>query len=153
MDGLPSLFSSVKRALLCVEKAISPVSGSLPVEINKDVTDELRSFASLFAPVLDRFLVSRPGLDDPEPCPVAVEEEHEERYGCDDHVRDSLREFHDRLRHLWPVGCEAPHKLMLKLTAHRRHDSEPGGRQKVLALDTLSSGHDRHWGRIVFTLR
>lgn len=153
MDGLPSLFSSFKQALLSVERAIPPVFESLPPqgEITKDVTAERRSVASLFAPVLDRWLTSLPDSDDRETASVAVEEDLEGRYTCDDEIRDSLRGFHAWLQSLWPVECETPHKLMLKLALNRQY--EPRSHQKLVALDTLSSGHDGHWGRIVFTVR
>jgi len=150
MDGLPSLFSALKSTLWSVEKAIPPVD-DLAREIGKNVTDERRTVASLFTTVLDRWLVSLPNAEDPKPTSAGVEDEAEEHYRCDDDIRDSLKEFHDSIQRVWPDSCEVPHKLMLKLAPRRLYERE--GRQKVLALDTLSSGHDQHWGRIVFTLR
>ncbi|KLU86582.1 hypothetical protein MAPG_05594 [Magnaporthiopsis poae ATCC 64411] len=146
MDWRPSLLS-VKFALSSLEKAI-PVFGGLSGEINQNVTRERRSVASRIIPALDGWLDSLPNPDDTRCSPAAVEDGLEERYGCDDDIRDSLNEFNDCLHKLWPSRCEAPHKLMLKLVPHRQYES--GGQ---LAVDTLSSGHDQHWGRIVFTLR
>ncbi|KAK4161716.1 hypothetical protein QBC43DRAFT_242957 [Cladorrhinum sp. PSN259] len=160
--------STLKNALAYVEPMLPPIFGpqAQPGEKQignlKNVTDMRRNFISpsYFEPMLDKFETEVDGLDDVEPpsatSPAVDEEDDEpepgEPYGCDDDMQDLLIEFYQSLHKFWPVDCEVPHKLMLRLVPRRQY---VGGdhKAKVLELDTLSSWHDQRWGRIVYHVR
>jgi len=160
--------STLRSALAYVEPLLPPIFGpqAQPGEKQignlKIVTAKRRNVISpsYFGPMLDKFETEMDGSDDVEPPSAtspAVDEEDDEPepggpYGCDDDIRDLLIEFYQSLHNLWPVECEATHKLMLRLVPRRQY---VGGDHKaeVLELDTLSSWHDQRWGRIVYHVR
>jgi len=170
MANLPNLFglSTLKSALSYVEQVIPPASAAQaqPREIDKDVTAKVQKYVSpsFLGPLLRRLLVDIPESEKRDGGVIVVDDESEkdidainqlDRYLCDDSIQNSVLEFHKTLHARWPVGCNPAHKSMLRLTASRKYEHEKDA--KVLAFDTLSSGHgaapDTYWGRVTFVLK
>jgi len=151
-----------KNALAYMEGILPPLFGPKAQQIVnlESVTTTRRDLISPHYAVqaVNQFLASSPDLDtsdhvEAHPLPTApVVEDDEpdsgESYDCDGDIQEALREFHQKIHKLWPVDCQVPHKLMLKLVPRRQYRET-----KELELDTLSSWHDQRWGRIVYVMR
>lgn len=158
MSTFLALSSRVKSALSYVEKAIPSASAAqaYPGDIDKHVTAKVQNFVTpaFLEPLLKHLLADTSASEEQNDGAIIVDDEDELRlghYSCSSDVQTSLQEFHKALFAQWPVKCNPAHKSMLRLTTHREYEQEDS--DGVLAFDTLSSGHDRFWGRITFVLR
>ncbi|KAK1749397.1 hypothetical protein QBC47DRAFT_455801 [Echria macrotheca] len=148
--------SKWKEKLRALERAIPPISRSArPEKIDGRTASDLRYLSPRRVGRLldgqeddiDNFNIVSLG---DEPDNMSDDDDFvPDQYFCDAEVQRSLKEFHESLRDIWPISCQG-HKAMLRLAYYRRTRQREG---EELVLDTLSSGHDDHWGRILFSSR
>jgi len=144
-----------KERLRALERAIPLTPGSTePGNLDSHITSQLRCLAPKdVSPLLD--IGNEDDLDNcnivsPDDDPDNLSDDDDfvpDMYFCDGDIQRSLEEFHETLQEIWPVACQT-HKAMFRLAFHRRPKPQ---KARELVMDTLLSGHDSRWGRIVFS--
>ncbi|KAG8422122.1 hypothetical protein J3459_010707 [Metarhizium acridum] len=130
------------------EKLMERSASGQPERVDWEITEKRRNFSNI------NWEETEALQDGPEVSPtddeycLTMKDVHP---ACDtSDAQEAIRRFYDTLCDHWPFHCGDTHRSMLRLVGHRQYISEDGRAAHTFEFDTLSSSHNRHWGRIKF---